>query len=104
MRKYTKSHLWFEEKPDRTDIGITRQGNEAMDGRTYVEVVRNTCITVESRKSCVDIPSEATGELLPYPLEVPLDLDKPIAYLPKGVSWKGELMDEKEYEKYCESL
>ena len=104
MRKYTRTHLWFEQKDDRTDIGITLQGNDAMQGITFVEVVRNTCITVESSKSCEDIPNESTGELLPYPLEIPLDLDKPVAYLPEGVVWKGELLVEQEYKRYCESL
>ena len=104
MKKYTRTHLWFEKKDDRTDIGITPQGDDAMQGITFVEVVRNTCITVESTKSCEDIPNESTGGLLPYPLEFPLNLDKPVAYLPEGAVWKGELLDEEQYKAYCETL
>ena len=101
--KYTRKHLWLDSSPAKTDIGITQKGDELMGGITFVEVLKDS-IAVESNKSAEELPNESAGAFVPYPVEYPLDFSKPVAYLPEGVVWKGELMDEDEYRKYCETL
>lgn len=99
MKRYTKDHLWI----DGNRIGITTKGDELMGGITFIEVLPKM-ISVEGRKSVVEIAVEATSEARSatdgsWPGE-----DKPIAYLSGDGEWTGETMSEAEYAKYCETM
>ena len=99
MRKYTKEHLWIEDGR----IGITAKGDELMGGITFIEVLP-LYISVEGRKSVVEIPVESTTEICSdtdgsWPGE-----DRPIAYLSGDGEWIGETLSEEEYAKYCADL
>lgn len=108
MKYYTKDHIWLEhdEATGHLNVGVTRQGNEALDdGITLVEAADGK-LTVESTKQVFEIELPVKGELLEGSVAFPphawtADLFV-TAYKPGYELDTSQCMDEEAYRKYVE--
>lgn len=107
MKYYTKDHIWLEPDEDTgcLNVGVTRQGNEALDnGITLVEAADGR-LTVESTKQVFEFELPVKGELRECSVGFPPDAwteDLFVTVYEPGYELDtSQCMDEEAYRKYA---
>jgi hypothetical protein len=108
MKYYTKNHIWLEqdERTGRLNVGVTMQGNEALDnGITMVEAFDGK-LSVESTKQVFELELPVRGELRECSIAFPPDAWTEdlfvTSYEPGYDLDTSQCMDEEAYRKYVE--
>lgn len=117
--KYSKEHEWVRIEGDRAYIGITDHAQQSLGEIVYVELPEiganleagDVLGVVESVKAASDVYTPVSGKIVEINEELSDNPEKInedpygswIAVMETGNgNWQDNLMDEAEYEKYCE--
>lgn len=105
MKWYTKDHVWLEpdERTGKLVVGITHEGNEAMDGITYIEAVDGKLV-VESVKTSLEITLPVKGKMQEISMAGPVTWPRDYAvtvFEPGYELDTSQCMDEEAYMEYA---
>ncbi len=117
--RYSKEHEWVRFEGERAYIGITDHAQQSLGEIVYVELPEiganleagDVLGVVESVKAASDVYTPVSGKVVEINEELSANPEKInedpygswIAVMETGNgNWQDDLMDEAEYEKYCE--